>query len=83
MSTVPNVAVIRRRIGRTQAQFAALIGSKIATISAWEQGRRRPSRIARRMLELISRSPDVVTRLDELVAAKIEEMLLAVEAESD
>jgi DNA-binding transcriptional regulator YiaG len=78
-----DVFAIRRKTGRSQAEFARLIGVRVVTVASWEQDRRRPSRIARRMLELIWRSPDVIRRLDELLAAKREEMMLAVDRESD
>jgi len=45
------------------------------TVASWEQGRRRPSRIARRMLELLERHPEIAIRLEELAAAKTAALL--------
>ena len=70
-----NVGAIRRRCRYTQAEFARLIGVRLVTVASWEQGRRRPSRIARRMLELLERHPEIAIRLEELAAAKTAALL--------
>jgi DNA-binding transcriptional regulator YiaG len=42
-----------------QYRFAALIGVSGASVAAWEQGRRQPSRLARKMLALMDRNPSM------------------------
>jgi putative transcriptional regulator len=37
-----NIKAIRRRLGKSQAQFARMIGVSVSTLQNWEQGRRRP-----------------------------------------
>jgi DNA-binding transcriptional regulator YiaG len=35
---------LRKRLGMTQEQFAAVLGVTYATVNAWENGRHRPGR---------------------------------------
>jgi putative transcriptional regulator len=55
-----DVRSIRIRIGRTQARFASLIGVSIAAVQGWEQNRRKPSRLARRMLAILNQNPSAI-----------------------
>lgn len=57
-----DVAAIRRRLRLSQAKFAARFGLSAATVRDWEQGRRRPDRIARALLIVIDREPEAVVR---------------------
>ena len=59
---VPTVDVkaVRRRLGLSQAAFAARFGVNLRTVQDWEQGRRRPEGPARLLLAVIDRDPDVV-----------------------
>ena len=57
-----DVRAIRRRLGSTQAQFAARYGFSLETIRNYEQGHRRPAGPARVLLKVIASEPDVVTR---------------------
>jgi putative transcriptional regulator len=57
-----DVRAIRRRLGLTQAQFAARYGFSLETIRNYEQGHRRPAGPARVLLKVIASEPDVVTR---------------------
>jgi putative transcriptional regulator len=56
-----DVRAIRRRLGLTQAQFAAY-GFSLETIRNYEQGHRRPAGPARVLLKVIASEPDAVTR---------------------
>ena len=56
------VARVRKRLGVSQTVFAQLIGTSQATVRAWEQGRKTPSGIACRMLEIAEREPEALTR---------------------
>ena len=57
-----DVRAIRRRLGLTQAQFAARYGFSVETIRNYEQGHRRPAGPARVLLRVIACEPDAVTR---------------------
>ena len=57
-----DVAAIRGRLRLSQAKFAARFGLSAATVRDWEQGRRRPDRIARALLMVIDREPEAVVR---------------------
>ena len=37
-----DVKAIRRRLKKSQAEFAQMIGVSVATLRNWEQGRQRP-----------------------------------------
>lgn len=53
-----HIKEIRERLGMSQAIFAELIGASRAAVRAWEQGKREPSEMARRLLEIADRSPE-------------------------
>ena len=57
-----DLRALRRRLGLTQAQFAARFGFSAAAVRNWEQGRRRPEGAARTLLKVIEREPDAVAR---------------------
>ena len=50
---------VRERLGLSQAVFASLLGASVSTVRAWERGAREPSEIARRLLEVAERQPEV------------------------
>jgi putative transcriptional regulator len=52
------VQEIRDRLGMSQAVFAEVLGASRAAVRAWEQGKREPSEMARRLLEIAERHPD-------------------------
>lgn len=55
-----DVKAIRKRLGKTQTEFAFMIGVSPATLRNWEQGRRRPEGPARALLRVAARSPKAV-----------------------
>jgi putative transcriptional regulator len=57
-----NVKAIRAKLGKTQAEFAMLIGVSVATLRNWEQGRRTPEGPARALLAIAAAEPEVVER---------------------
>jgi putative transcriptional regulator len=57
-----DVRAIRRRLGLTQAEFAARYGFSLETIRNYEQGHRRPAGPARVLLKVIASEPGAVTR---------------------
>jgi putative transcriptional regulator len=56
------VSVIRKQLGLSQEQFAALMGVSVATLRNWEQGRREPHGPARSLLLVASREPAAVLK---------------------
>ncbi|MGH7215364.1 MAG: helix-turn-helix domain-containing protein [Tepidisphaeraceae bacterium] len=51
------VRSVRARVGASQTVFAQLVGVSPELIRSWEQGFRKPSPLARRLLEQIERDP--------------------------
>jgi putative transcriptional regulator len=56
-----DIRKIRSRLGKSQAEFALLIGVAIGTLRNWEQGRRRPEGPARALLRVASFDPEAVS----------------------
>ncbi|HZP76128.1 MAG TPA: helix-turn-helix domain-containing protein [Pseudolabrys sp.] len=52
----------RAKLGLSQREFAALIGTGIGTVRKWELGTRRPSGAARTLIEVIKTEPKAVRR---------------------
>ena len=59
---VIDVATVRRKLGLSQARFAARYGLSLATVRDWEQHRRHPDQVARVLLQVIEKEPDAVER---------------------
>ncbi len=57
-----DVKAIRRRLGLSQAQFAARFGFALSALRNWEQSRRQPDLAARAFLTVIMREPEAVQR---------------------
>jgi putative transcriptional regulator len=51
---------VRQRLGKSQTEFARMIGVSVATLQNWEQGRRRPDGPARARLKVAAENPDAV-----------------------
>jgi len=56
-----DVKAIRRRLGKSQSEFARMIGVSVATLQNWEQGRRRPEGPARALLKIAAANPEAVS----------------------
>jgi putative transcriptional regulator len=56
-----DVKAIRQRLGKSQAEFARMIGVSVATLQNWEQGRRRPEGPARALLKVAAENPEAVS----------------------
>ncbi len=57
-----DVKAVRKRLGLSQAAFAARFGFSVGTLRDWEQERRRPEGPARALLTVIDREPEAVER---------------------
>ena len=55
-----DVKAIRQQLGKSQSEFARMIGVSVSTLQNWEQGRRRPVGPARALLRIAAASPEVV-----------------------
>jgi putative transcriptional regulator len=55
-----DVKVVRRRLKKSQAEFARMIGISVSTLQNWEQGRRRPVGPARALLKVAAENPEAV-----------------------
>lgn len=55
-----DIRATRKRLGLSQAAFAAKFGFQPATLRNWEQGRTRPDGPARVLLAVIARHPEAV-----------------------
>ena len=56
-----DVKAIRRRLGKSQSEFARMIGVSVSTLQNWEQGRRRPEGPARALLKVAAENPEAVS----------------------
>ena len=57
-----DVQAIRRRLAKSQSEFASMIGVSAATLRNWEQGRRRPHGPAQALLRVAAKAPRAVAR---------------------
>jgi putative transcriptional regulator len=57
-----DVKAIRRRLGKSQSEFALMIGVSISTLQNWEQGRRVPEGPARALLRVAAKNPLAVAK---------------------
>ena len=46
---------LRQRLGMRQQDFAQAVGVSVATVSLWERGRSKPSRLAIDKMEMLAR----------------------------
>jgi putative transcriptional regulator len=56
-----DVKAIRQQLGKSQSEFARMIGVSVATLQNWEQGRRRPEGPARALLKIAAENPEAVS----------------------
>ena len=55
-----SIRAIRAKLGKSQTEFARMIGVKVSTLRNWEQGRREPDGPARALLRVAASDPDTV-----------------------
>jgi putative transcriptional regulator len=55
-----DVRAIRKKLDKSQSEFALMIGISVATLQNWEQGRRRPEGPARALLKIAAENPTAV-----------------------
>lgn len=57
-----DIKSIRKKLAKSQSEFALMIGVSVSTLQNWEQGRRQPEGPARALLKVASENPDAVAR---------------------
>ena len=57
-----DIKAVRKRLRRSQSEFALMIGVSVATLQNWEQGRRRPEGPAQALLKVAAEDPEAVER---------------------
>jgi len=55
-----DIKAIRLKLGRSQSEFALMIGVSVSTLQNWEQGRRSPGGPARALLKVAEHDPEAV-----------------------
>ena len=55
-----DVRAIRDNLGKSQPEFAMMIGVSVATLRNWEQGRRVPDGPAQALLRVAAQNPEAV-----------------------
>ena len=55
-----DIKAIRSGLGKSQAEFAMMIGVSKDTLQNWEQGRRRPVGPARALLKIAEENPKAI-----------------------
>lgn len=66
-----DVKFTRAKIGASQAIFAQLVGVSTKLVQSWEQGERKPQKIARRLLDEINANPERWKQMMQPQAAKL------------
>ena len=57
-----DIKSIRKKLEKSQAEFALMIGVSVSTLQNWEQGRRQPEGPARALLKIASENPEAVAQ---------------------
>ena len=60
--TAEDVQSIRKKLKKSQDEFALMIGVSVATLRNWEQGRRQPHGPARALLQIAAENPKAVEK---------------------
>lgn len=55
-----DIRAIRDSLGKSQSEFALMIGVSVSTLQNWEQGRRSPVGPARALLKVAAEKPEAV-----------------------
>jgi putative transcriptional regulator len=66
--TAEDVIQLRRRFNFSQRVFARTLNVSTKTVQGWEQGSRRPSQAALRLLQLLDKRPELVCEVVGITA---------------
>jgi putative transcriptional regulator len=64
-ATTQEVKGVRKALHLTQVGFASVVGESPSAVEHWEQGIRRPSGSASRLIRILKSHPDLVSELRE------------------
>ncbi|PWU17930.1 MAG: transcriptional regulator [Bdellovibrio sp.] len=65
------IKILREEVlGVSQPLFARILGVSTAAVRAWEQGNKKPSGTARRLMQLFEEDPSIFQRLTGLYRVK-------------
>jgi putative transcriptional regulator len=59
----PDIVGLRRRFRMSQGVFAGMLNVSPKTIQSWEQGERKPSQAALRLLQIMRAEPTIVCQI--------------------
>ncbi|HEY2090658.1 MAG TPA: NadS family protein [Thermoanaerobaculia bacterium] len=60
--TPEDVQAIRKKLKKSQDEFALMLGVSVATLRNWEQGRRHPHGPARALLKIAAENPRAIEK---------------------
>ena len=55
-----DIKAIRKKLAKSQSEFALMIGVSVSTLQNWEQGRRTPLGPAMALLQVAAKRPDAL-----------------------
>lgn len=55
-----DIKAIRKKLKKSQAKFASMIGVNVGTLRNWEQGKRHPQGPARALLKVAEKNPEAI-----------------------
>lgn len=61
-----DIKAIRKKLNKSQREFAFMIGISLSTLQNWEQGRRKPEGPAKALLKIASVNPKAVSKALEI-----------------
>lgn len=61
--TPERIARIRKSLRMSQGVFAHVLNVSTKTVQGWEQGLRRPTQAAQRLLEVLEKRPEIIATL--------------------
>ena len=61
--TPERIARVRKSLHMSQGVFAHVLNVSTKTVQGWEQGLRRPTQAAQRLLEVLEKKPEVIATL--------------------
>ena len=66
-----DLSMLRIKSGMSQAVFARLFNVSTKTVQSWEQGQRKPSQVALRLIQLFRRDPSGLLEVAGMSAATV------------
>lgn len=65
------LVALRTEVSMSQAVFARLLSTSTKTVQSWEQGKRKPSPAARRLIHILAMEPEAMCRVAGLKGVKL------------